>query len=366
MGSRSHRGDRSRWARRDRGDEDDSRSPSMSRHGRRDRDRVRRHRIHSDAEDNDSRSRSGRSDEQAPPSWMKALMFKIDTNTQTLHNLETSLQADMSKMKADLEQQCTRIDSLDRKMAQSAQDQAAELAQIVESQLNESLKSRFEKVESDLANLISRPLARDAPGAAGGQPAPPAEAGLAADRRQVWVGGFPRPLLKRVLEACANDLERAMLQSYKTGLQKVCYNQNKSFAFVFDTVDSAKWFLEQTRTVGIQWFDKKTNVTLPLRARYDAPTHVRAKHRVLGQLWQMCKDHWRQQAPPVQNWQLGCNGFRGNLFLIVDEEIENLFTLKAEDREQWTIEPDYETLLRYRISREMADRMAAAAVDKTS
>ncbi|CAK0813387.1 unnamed protein product, partial [Prorocentrum cordatum] len=117
-----------------------------------------------------------------------------------------------------------------------------------------------------------------------------------------------------VLESCADDLIYNIPQAYKPGLQKICYNQGRSFAFIFDSEDSAKWFLETTRTVD------------------------------------------------VQNWQLGCNGFRGNLCLIVEDEIENLFTLETEDRDQWIVVPDYDTLHRYKIARELVGQMAAAAV----
>ncbi len=38
----------------------------------------------------------------------------------------------------------------------------------------------------------------------------------------------------------------------RTGLQTVCYNQTKSFAFVFENEDSAKWFIKQSRAVGLK------------------------------------------------------------------------------------------------------------------
>ncbi|CAK0892738.1 unnamed protein product, partial [Prorocentrum cordatum] len=72
---------------------------------------------------------------------MKVLIDKLDTNTETIHRLEDSLKDDIRRMKADVAQQNERIDALDRKMAHSAQEQANEIAQIVEGQLTESLKS---------------------------------------------------------------------------------------------------------------------------------------------------------------------------------------------------------------------------------
>eukprot|EP00959_Pyramimonas_sp_CCMP1952_P246566 5153206-Pyramimonas_sp.AAC.1 len=82
-------------------------------------------------------------------------------------------------------------------MAQSAQEQANEIAQIVEGQLTESLKSRFEKVENDLMALTARRQVAPQPSAPSGQQAAHSEAGLVAYRRKIWVGGFPRPLLKK-------------------------------------------------------------------------------------------------------------------------------------------------------------------------
>ena len=81
----------------------------------------------------------------------------------------------MDQMKNDVKEQSERMDAIDRKMCTTAQEHAAELAQMVEHQLTTSLTNRFENVEQDLAALQQRAAAPDA-GGPGGQAARPPRA----------------------------------------------------------------------------------------------------------------------------------------------------------------------------------------------
>ncbi|CAK0894140.1 unnamed protein product, partial [Prorocentrum cordatum] len=174
-----------------------------------------------------------------------------------------------------------------------------------------------------------------------------------ASTREVWIGGFKRPMVARVLQRRSDWVKQQFPLDTTKNDTVHATNFSQSYSFKFPDEDEAKKFLDDARTRGLFYQDTKLG-QVELRVRFDAPPFVRARHKVLGQVWQRVVEHWKTHNVDFrgQHWQIGCNGFRGFLFVTVNDDIFVIARIQELDHAQWVLEPEPSHLSQFQIPEE--------------
>ncbi|CAK0841235.1 unnamed protein product [Prorocentrum cordatum] len=80
----------------------------------------------------------------------------------------------------------------------------------------------------------------------------------------------------------------------------------------------------------LMYTDPVTNEKLFLRARVDAPHDVRPRNKILGSLWQSTITFMKGNGTWTDKMKLESNGFRGILFLIDGEAVQDLYVVSED------------------------------------
>eukprot|EP00959_Pyramimonas_sp_CCMP1952_P373537 7823034-Pyramimonas_sp.AAC.1 len=106
------------------------------------------------------------------------------------------------------------------------------------------MKAHNLKMQAELAALTSRtPSTRSNASAASQEPE------KERDNRKIWIAGFPRPLLAKVMTAHATQLIHQHVPNGITALPKT-HDFQTAYSIIFDSNETAKDFLLRARTLG--------------------------------------------------------------------------------------------------------------------
>ncbi|CAK0911547.1 unnamed protein product, partial [Prorocentrum cordatum] len=282
----------------------------------------------------------------ALPGWLKALILPMNRVCASVGTMQQQL-ADRD-LKFEIAQR--QYDSIHTDL-QSSVDKALDTVSDAKIRANfDELDRKFQMAStaassvggSSVAGGSGRPPNREADGC-------PRTTQIAGDKTKVWIGGFKRPMLARVLQRHSDWVK----QQFPLGTTKNATVHasifSQSYNFKFPDEDEAKKFLDVARTRGLFYEDTKLG-QVELRVRLDAPPFVRARHKVLGQVWQRVVEHRKSHNVDFrgQHWQIGCNGFRGFLFVTVNDDIF-VARIQELDHDQWVLEPESSHLSQFQI-----------------
>ena len=110
---------------------------------------------------------------------------------------------------------------------------------------------------------------------------------------RVFVGGFLRPVLAKVMLAFADALKPQGLVPAANAFQPKAFNLDKSFSIDFDDPMHDRDFVDQVKETGVIWRDTKAKKNIEMRARIDAPSSVRRWNKALGLLWTKLQEYMR-------------------------------------------------------------------------
>ncbi|CAK0827021.1 unnamed protein product [Prorocentrum cordatum] len=245
---------------------------------------------------------------------------------RNMHEHEGRIDGLTARMKAIEDRTNTSLDA-----AQSAA--AAVMTEAVDNQLKD-MKAHTLKMQAELAALSSRtPSTRSNASAASLEPE------KERDNRKIWIAGFPRPLLAKVMSAHATQLIQKHVPNGITAMPK-SHNFQTAYSIIFDSNEAAKDFLMRARTLGVRWRDPRTNIDCELKIRMDAPPAIRKVNRILGVLLSKVVETAKAYNKWSPSFTLGSQGFRGTLWLISNDDTENLFQVKGVESMQVDVIPN--------------------------
>ncbi|CAK0807349.1 unnamed protein product, partial [Prorocentrum cordatum] len=149
------------------------------------------------------------------------------------------------------------------------------------------------------------------------------------DRTKVWIGGFTRKMLAASMSQFANSA-LTNLPTHERNLVQIKANE-----FVQRSRDNPQM---------LTYADPVTNEKLCLRARVDAPHDVRSCNKILGSPWQSTITFMKGKGTWTDKMKLGSTGFRGILFLIDGEAVQDLYVVSEDASDNIAIVPDMAAL----------------------
>jgi hypothetical protein len=220
------------------------------------------------------------------------------------------------------------------------------------------INAALEELKTSVATISRPPSTASGIASTWGTVATPRGASAApADRRKLWVRGFPVKLMASAFDKHFEFLKTLLSPTYRDKCSAITKSCKYAYVIIFEDADDAKNALLQLRAMTLEWGDG-SGFRHRLRVGTDEPIDIRKKGWVLGQVWQ----HIKQVMTDAGTWrpdsQLRCNKYMGLCFLVNGDLVDELVVLQnVLETDNPNVEPNRGNLKRYGFTDEQVDKL---------
>ena len=155
----------------------------------------------------------------------------------------------------------------------------------------------------------------------------------------LWVSGFPRKLLKHVLEKEADGLIALLPEALRRKAKPTVRGLSFGFCVDFGSFDDARTVLHYWRDSddALLWTDRVNDQKVELRVKFDKTIDERVADKALGSIWKAVQAELQELGKWDAGMKLIRSGKPGALFLVAEDEAWELVGLSGALTPQCTV-----------------------------
>ena len=259
-----------------------------------------------------------------------------------------------------IDQLTTKFAMLEGRVSQMETQQAD--AELSDGNVHEPVEKKA-KMGAPSSSSAGRP-----PTPSGGRPSGPPprhqESNESFNDRMMWIKGFPRDIPRDILTAHGKALVGRLMPSLE-GSQVVVTSKPfaRQYSLEFTTKTQAVSFREKAKELKVSWVDPRSKEDVPLKCQADISLAGRIVNSVLYKVYPLVEQTLKDLGKFTPKTKMGNMGRPRTFFVAGDDGDPYVFwTLNVDQDKQTTMVPNYDEMMAWGITKEMADSIASEAV----